>query len=341
MNIGRTARSSNIVMPDTPHMPKTLQQYLLERLDGHPERLDLVMMMADLATIGKLISAQTNRAGLAGIRGMSGSTNVQDEDQAKLDVYANDLCKKYLESTGLFAALASEEEDEAVDLKSPKAKYVIAFDPLDGSSNIDVNVSVGTIFSVHKKLDGIPAGDDRHFLQSGRDQVLAGYVLYGTSTILVFSWGDGVHEFTLDVDLGEFFLSNEHLTLPDRHPYYSVNESYGPFISAKDQAYLGRIRQETSKLRYVGSMVADFHRNLIKGGVFFFPAVDTSGKSDFKPKLRLNYEAKPMAFLIEQAGGRASTGSEDILDIVPSELHQRVPVIIGNETLVKLYKEVT
>lgn len=324
-----------------PDMPKTLQQYLLERLQDHPERLEMVMMMADIATIGKLISAQTNRAGLAGVRGLAGSTNVQDESQAKLDIYANDLCKSYLESTGLFAAMASEEEDEAVDLDNPQAGYVIAFDPLDGSSNIDVNVSVGTIFSVHRRLDDVPAGSDRQFMQPGSDQVLAGYILYGTSTLLVFSWGDGVHEFTLDVDLGEFFLSNERLTLPDKTPYYSVNESYGPFISDKDQAYLSRIRQETSKLRYVGSLVADFHRNLLKGGVFFFPAVDTSGKGAFKPKLRLNYEAKPMAFLMEQAGGAASTGTEAISAVVPLGLHQRVPVIIGNEEIVKLYKEMT
>jgi fructose-1,6-bisphosphatase I len=291
------------------------------------------MMMSDIATIGKLISAQTNRAGLAGVRGLAGSTNVQDEDQAKLDVYANDLCKDYLKSSGLFAAMASEEEDEAVDLKNPEAGYVIAFDPLDGSSNIDVNVSVGTIFSVHRRLDGVPAGSDKQFLQPGRDQVLAGYVLYGTSTLLVFSWGDGVHEFTLDVDLGEFFLSDDHLTLPDKTPYYSVNESYGPHLADRDLEYLKRIRKETSKLRYVGSLVADFHRNLLKGGVFFFPAVDG------KPKIRLNYEAKPAAFLMVQAGGAASTGTEDILDIVPSRLHQRVPVIIGNERIVNLYKE--
>ncbi|HEX5744370.1 MAG TPA: class 1 fructose-bisphosphatase, partial [Candidatus Saccharimonadales bacterium] len=257
-----------------PRMSKTLQQYLLEELGDHPERLELVMMMSDIATIGKLISAQTNRAGLAGVRGLAGSTNVQDEDQARLDVYANGLCKDYLKSTGLFAAMASEEEEVAVDLKNPQAGYVIAFDPLDGSSNIDVNVSVGTIFSVHKKLSGVPAGSDKQFLQTGRDQVLAGYILYGTSTLLVFSWGDGVHEFTLDVDLGEFFLSDDHLALPDKTPYYSVNESYEPHMSKKDQAYLRRIRDETSKLRYVGSLVADFHRNLIKGGVFFFPAVD-------------------------------------------------------------------
>jgi fructose-1,6-bisphosphatase I len=316
-----------------PDIPKTLQQYLLQGLEDHPDRLGLVMMMSDIATIGKLISAQTNRAGLAGVRGMAGSTNVQDEDQAKLDVYANDLCKDYLKRTGLFAAMASEEETEAVDLKNPQAQYVIAFDPLDGSSNIDVNVSVGTIFSVHRRLDGVPAGSDEQFLQPGRDQVLAGYVLYGSSTILVFSWGDGVHEFTLDQDLGEFFLSDDHLTVPDKAPYYTFNESYGPRLAKADQAYARVLREKTDKLRYVGSLVSDFHRNLLKGGVFFFPAVDG------KPKIRLNYEAKPIAFLAVQAGGAASTGAEAILDIVPSRLHQRVPVIIGNEEIVNLYKE--
>lgn len=324
-----------------PDLPKTLQQYLLERLEGHPSRLQLVTMMADIATIGKLISAQTNRAGLAGVRGLAGSTNVQDEDQAKLDVYSNDLCKEYLAATGLFAGLASEEEPEAVDLKNPKAKYVIAFDPLDGSSNIDVNVSVGTIFSVHRKLDGVPAGSDKHFLQPGKDQVLAGYIIYGSSTILVFSWGDGVHEFTLDQDLGEFFLSNDHMKLPDTCTYYSFNEAYAPYISEKDEDYLERIRRETSKQRWVGSFVADFHRNLLKGGVFFLPAFDASGKGEFKPKLRMNYEAKPMAYLIDQAGGAASTGTEDLLSLQPGELHQRVPVIIGNKKIVNLYKEVT
>jgi fructose-1,6-bisphosphatase I len=324
-----------------PEMPKTLQQYLLEQLDGHPERLQLVMMMADIATIGKLISAQTNRAGLANIRGLAGSTNVQDEAQANLDIYANHLCKEYLASTGLFAALASEEEDTAVDLKNPKAQYVIAFDPLDGSSNIDVNISVGTIFSVLKKLDDVPAADEKHFLQPGKDQVLAGYILYGSSTMLVFSWGDGVHEFTFDADLGEFFLSNAHLTLPDECAYYSTNEAYGPFMAEKDQKYLAVIKKEAPKLRWVGSMVADFHRNLLKGGVFFLPAFDTSGQGKFKPKLRLNYEAKPMAFLIDQAGGSAHTDGENILDLVPTELHQRIPVIIGNKEIVNLYKEIT
>lgn len=324
-------------MSDMPQ--KTLQQYLLAKLKDHPEKLELVMMMADIATIGKLISSQTNRAGLAGIRGLTGTTNVQDESQAKLDIYSNDLCKSYLESTGLFAALASEEEDDVVDLQNPDANYVIAFDPLDGSSNIDVNVSVGTIFSVHKKLQDLPAGDVKQFYQAGKDQVLAGYVLYGTSTIIVFSWGDGVHEFTLDVDLGEFLLSNEHVQVPKECPYYSLNESYTPYMSDQDQIYLSKIKQQIGKQRWIGSLVADFHRNLVKGGLFFFPGIDVTGQKNFKPKLRLNYEAKPMAFIIEQAGGMATDCTKDILEIVPTELHQRVALIIGNSEIVKQYKE--
>jgi fructose-1,6-bisphosphatase I len=318
---------------------KTLDQYLLEKLAGHPERLELVTVMSNIATIGKLISARTNRAGLADIRGLAGSTNVQDETQAKLDVYTNQLCKSYLQSTGLFAALASEEEEIVVDLQSPDARYIIAFDPLDGSSNIDVNVSVGTIFSVHNKLNGIAASDERQFLQKGRDQVLAGYILYGTSTMLVFSWGDGVHEFTLDAELGEFLLSNGGLRLPEECPYYSVNEGYSDLMAKRDQAYVRRLKKDIARLRWIGSFVADFHRGLLKGGVFFYPAVDTSGRGKFKPKLRLNYEAKPIAFLMEQAGGVATTGNEPILDILPTALHQRVPVIMGNKNMVELYKE--
>jgi fructose-1,6-bisphosphatase I len=300
-------------------VPQTLQLYLLKELKDHPERIDLVMMMADIATIGKLISARTNRTGLTDFRGLTNDTNVQGETQAKLDVYTNELCKNYLRSTGLFAALASEEEDAAVD----------------------VNVSVGTIFSVHKKLDGLAPGDAKQFLQPGKDQVLAGYVLYGSSTVLVFSWGNGVHEFTLDVDLGEFLLSNEHVSLPAECPYYSFNEAYAPFIAERDQKYLVEVRQKADKLRWIASLVADFHRNLIKGGIFFMPAFDVSGQGNFKPKLRLNYEAKPIAFLMQQAGGTALAGDENILDIVPSELHQRVAVNMGNTEVVERYKEVS
>lgn len=326
-----------------PDLPKTLQQYLLERLDGHPSRLELVMMMADISTIGKLLSAQTNRIGLAGIRGMAGGTNVSGDSQAKLDIYANDLCKQYLSSTGLFAAMASEEEPKAVDLKNPGAKYVIAFDPLDGSGNIDVNVSIGTIFSVHRRLSEVSAGSDKQFLQPAKDQVLAGYIFYGSSTVLVFSWGDGVHEFTLDQDLGEFFLSNDGMKVPDKLAYYSANQAYdGPdSMAPRDRAYLQKLKDLAGTQRWIGAFAADFHRNLIKGGVTFYPAVDASRKGSYKAKLRLNYEVKPLAFLIDQAGGAASTGAEDLLTLQPTELHQRVPVIIGNKKEVNMYKEVT
>lgn len=314
---------------------KTLQQYLLEELKGHPERYELVMMMADIATIGKLLSARTNRAGLTALIGKAGSTNIQDEEQANLDVYSNDLCKNYLRQTGLFAALASEEEDQVVDLKNPGGNYVIAFDPLDGSSNIDVNIPVGTIFSVHKKLEDVPSGDVRHFLQAGREQVVGGYVLYGSSTMLVFTWGDGVHMFTLDMDLGEFMLADDHITIPAETSYYSFNEAYAPFVSEASQKQLDKIRKKCDKQRWVGSLVADFHRNMLKGGVFIMPGIDTSGQKKFKPKLRLNYEAKPIAWLAEQAGGAATDSVNAILDIVPSELHQRVPVIVGNKQLIE------
>lgn len=326
-----------------PDLPTTLQQYLLERLENHPSRLELVMMMADIATIGKLISAQTNRIGLTGVRGMAGSANKTGDDQAKLDVYTNDLCKQYLSNTGLFAAMASEEEETAVDLKNPNGKYVIAFDPLDGSGNIDVNVSIGTIFSVLPKLKDVPAGSDKQFFQPAKDQVLAGYIFYGSSTVLVFSWGDGVHEFTLDQDLGEFFLSNDHMKIPDKLPYYSANEAYDnpESMGPRDRAYLEKLKGLSGTQRWVGAFAADVHRNLIKGGVTFYPAVDSKGKSQYRPKLRLNYEVKPLAFLVAQAGGAASTGTEDLLTLQPTELHQRVPVIIGNKKEVNMYKEVT
>ncbi|MFI5270574.1 MAG: class 1 fructose-bisphosphatase [Candidatus Saccharimonadales bacterium] len=316
-------------------MSKTLQQYLLEKLKDHPERYELVLMMADIATVGKLLSARTNRAGLTDLRGLADSANVHDETQANLDIYANELCKNYLKQTGLFAALASEEEPEPVDLKQPEGKYVIAFDPLDGSSNIDVNVPVGTIFSVYKKLKKVPAKDERQFLQPGRDQVVAGYLMYGSSTMIVFSWGDGVHTFTLDVDLGEFILSDERVKIPEECPYYSFNEAYANYVSVKDQKYLAKVRDKAGKQRWIGSLVADFHRNMIKGGIFVLPAFDTSGKKKFKPKLRLVYEANPMALLAEQAGGAAIDGDQNILDIIPKELHQRVAVVIGNKKIVK------
>lgn len=320
--------------------PKTLNQYLLQHLSVHPNQHDLILIMTDLATIGKYISRETNRAGVAGILGETGATNIQNEQVKKLDVLANDLCKSYLRETGHFAALASEEEDAVVSMGEfgKNAKYVIAFDPLDGSSNIDINASIGTIFSVHKRLENVPVDSEQQFLQLGRDQVLAGYVFYGSSTILVFSFGDGVHEFTLDQSCGEFLLSREHIRIPDTCDLYSVNETNVPGMREKEQRFIRYLRDEKKcGLRYFACLVADGHRGLLKGGIFLYPGVDKKGDGEYKPKLRMNYEVKPMAFLYEQAGGLATNGDEPILDMMPTSLHQRVPLVMGNKDVIETY----
>lgn len=329
-------------MSTAPHMSltPTLTQYLLQQLSKHPDRADLTLIMSDLAVIGKYISRETNRAGIADIKGAAGARNIQGERVQKLDVLANTLCKDYLRATGHFAALASEEEDTVVDMGEygKDAKYVIAFDPLDGSSNIDVNVSIGTIFSVHRLLSGVDRASEKHYLQKGREQVLAGYILYGSSTVLVFSFGDGVHEFTLDQGLGEFLLSNERIRVPAQCEYYSVNEGNTSSITDRDKKFIEYLKNEKKySARYIGSLVADFHRNLLKGGIFLYPAIDKEKKGEYKGKLRLNYEAKPLAFLLEQAGGLAIDGKENILDSMPTSLHQRTALIMGNRDVVEAY----
>ncbi len=318
----------------------TLTQYLLQQLAAHPDQRDLVLIMSDLAAIGKYISRETNRAGLGGIHGAIDTVNIQGEQVQKLDELANTLCKEYLRRTGHFALLASEEEDTVVDMGEygKNARYIIAFDPLDGSSNIDVNVSIGTIFSVHRKRDDVPATSEEQYFQKGRDQVLAGYILYGSSTVLVFSFGDGVHEFTLDQGLGEFLLSNERIRMPEKCPYYSVNEGNTAYMSEKDKKFIDYLKFEKKcSTRYIGSLVADFHRTLVKGGIFLYPGVDKKGSGQYTGKERLNYEVKPVAFLIEQAGGIATDGKENILDIIPSSLHQRTAVVLGNKDVVDQY----
>ena len=318
----------------------TLTQHLLRRHSDHPDQRDLVLILNDLATIGKFISRETNRAGLVGILGAAGLTNVQDEEVQKLDVVANETCKNFLRQTGHFAALASEEEDGVVSMGEygENAKYVISFDPLDGSSNIDVNVSIGTIFSVHKLLPGVDRTDEKHFLQPGRDQVLAGYILYGSSTVLVFSFGNGVHEFTLDQGFGEFLLSRENICLPKECSYYSVNEGNTQYFTDKDKKFIANLRDEEKiSARYIGSGVADIHRNLLKGGIFMYPAVDKKGAGEFKGKYRLNFEAKPFAFLFEHAAGLSTNGEKSILDIVPTSIHERTAVVLGNKDIVEKY----
>ena len=219
-----------------------------------------------------------------------------------------------------------------------EAKYIIAFDPLDGSSNIDVNVSIGTIFSVHCRLPDFDRLDERQFFQKGRDQVLAGYILYGTSTVLVFSHGHTVHEFTLDQGLGEFLLSREHIRIPESCGIYSVNEGKQEYFQEKDRAFIEHLKKDRKcSTRYIGSGVADMHRNLIKGGIFMYPELLDKKTGEYVGKYRLNYEAKPFAFLFEAAGGMATDGKNNILDVVPMSLHQRIAFIAGNKDVIEEY----
>lgn len=314
-------------------MITTFQQHVLHeqrRFPGATTEFSWLVSGITLAT--KMIESQVRRAGLTNILGSHGEVNVQGEVQQKLDVYANEAlthCLSLRESIGI---IASEENEEPLVLRhdSPAAKYAIVFDPLDGSSNIDVAVTIGTTFAVFRRPEGDKAGDPLQWvLQPGRKQVAAGYVVYGSSTVLVYSAGNGVHTFTLDPLVGSYILTKEHLRIPEHGDYYSINEAYcdrWPEVYAK---YLNRLKSgETGRRyssRFVGSMVADFHRTLLRGGVFIYPPNTDHPEG----KLRLLYEANPVAFLAEQAGGSASDGRQKILDIQPRDVHQRTPLVVG------------
>ncbi|HJQ35154.1 MAG TPA: class 1 fructose-bisphosphatase [Pyrinomonadaceae bacterium] len=314
-------------------MITTFQQHVLheqKRFPGATAEFSWLVSGITLAT--KMIESQVRRAGLTNILGSHGEVNVQGEVQQKLDVYANEAlihCLSLRESIGI---IASEENEEPLVLRhdSPAAKYAIVFDPLDGSSNIDVAVTIGTTFSVFRRPDGERAGDPLEWvLQPGRKQVAAGYVVYGSSTVLVYSAGNGVHAFTLDPLVGSYILTKEHLRIPERGSYYSINESYCDRWPGVYVRYLNRLKSgETGRRyssRFVGSMVADFHRTLLRGGVFIYPPNTDHPEG----KLRLLYEANPVAFLAEQAGGAASDGRQNILDIQPRDVHQRTPLVVG------------
>ncbi len=315
----------------------TVSGHIMDSQRLHPEATgDLTGLLNELIVAAKTISAEVNMAGLADILGMSGDINVQGEYVQKLDEFANTAIKRRMAHSGYVAIMASEEEADAVMVEddcSP-GRYTLAFDPLDGSSNIDVNVSVGTIFSIHRASNGCRP-NETDLLQPGRRQVAAGYIIYGSSTMMVFSTGEGVHGFTLDPSVGEFYLSHPNIKMPGRSRYYSINEGNRKFWPPGVLAYIDYL-QTTDKTsgrpysgRYIGSLVADFHRNLIAGGIFLYPR---DSRNPLKPtgKLRLLYEAAPLAFIAEQAGGRAITDDgRDILDIDPEALHQRVPLIIG------------
>jgi fructose-1,6-bisphosphatase I len=301
-------------------------------------------LLRDIGIASKIVNREVNKAGLVDILGDAGTTNIQGEDQKKLDMYANEQFISALTSGGECCIVVTEEEDEFVPIDSPvskNAKYIVCIDPLDGSSNIDVNVAVGTIFSIYrrKSVDGCATITD--ILQKGTDQVAAGYVIYGSSTMLVYTTGNGVNGFTLDPSIGEFCLSHPNMKVPEDGIIYSINEGnyvhfpegvkkYIKYAQVED---LATRRPYTS--RYIGSMVGDIHRNLIKGGIYMYPTTASSPNG----KLRLLYECNPMAFIIEQAGGVASDGLNRILDIQPTELHQRVSIFIGSPKMVKKAEE--
>ncbi len=324
----------------------TLGQFLIERQKDFPyAKGELSRLLSAIRLAAKIVNREVNKAGLVDILGAVGTENIQGEDQQKLDVYADNQFMKSMELRGEVCGVASEEQDSFVVFdndRSNNASYVIMIDPLDGSSNIDVNVTVGTIFSIYKRKTPIGKSvtlDD--FLQPGTEQVAAGYVVYGSSTMIVFSTGKGVNGFTLDPSIGTFHLSHPDLKIPDNGKIYSINEgNYAHFEDGikKYLKFCQEIDVPTNRpytSRYIGSLVADFHRNLLKGGIYLYPG--TSIKPD--GKLRLLYECNPIAFLAEQAGGKATTGTQRILDIIPTELHQRVPFIVGNTAMVEKVEE--
>jgi len=310
----------------------TLTRFLLAEQRKHPSASgDLTQLMNAISTAVKAISTAVRKAGISQLHGISGNTNVQGEEVKKLDVLSNDLFINMLRSSYTTCLMVSEENDNVIKVESEKeGKYVVCFDPLDGSSNIDCLVSIGTIFAIYKKdTDGVASEKDA--LKAGRQIVAAGYALYGSATMVVLSTGNGVNGFMLDPSIGEFILTDRNMRIKPRGKIYSINEGYEKFWPAPVKEYIkSKKYPETGKpygARYIGSMVADVHRTLKYGGIFGYPATSENPKG----KLRLLYECNPMAFIMEQAGGKATTGTEDILDIVPERIHQRVPVFLGSK----------
>ncbi len=325
----------------------TIERFIQEQQRNYPRATGtFTRMLQDMAMAGKIVARETMMASLNGLLGKSDTQNVHGEQQARLDLLADDIIYKINNKTERLCAMASEEHEEVLKIPTEygTGNYVLLFDPLDGSSNIDVNVSVGTIFSIHRKYTHGDQGSLRDLLQNGHRLIAAGYIAYGSSTMMVYTTGVGVHGFTLDPTIGEFLLTHENLTMPDPPEYYSIN--YG-----KINKWTPGVRQAISwlqgdnpddnldlSLRYTGTLVGDFHRDLLKGGVYMYPGnlVDLhKDKNSHAGKIRLMYEAQSLAFIAQQAGGYASDGVGDILDIEPHDLHQRVPLYIGHRDLVK------
>ena len=324
----------------------TIERHILMEQERFPDSSGaLTNLLYDLALAGKLIASRTQRAGLADILGSAGHENVQGEEVQKLDVYAQRTIYQLNDHTGRLCCMASEESKEIIPIPDGYAKgdYVLVFDPLDGSSNIDFNVAVGTIFAVFRRKSASGQGLLSDVLQNGREIVAGGYLVYGSSTMLVYTTGHGVNGFTLDPSIGEFLLSHPNVQLPREPKYYSVNQGYDKYWSEGVRRYTRWLQGEEGNarslsLRYVGSMVADVHRTLFGGGVFYYPA-DSKDPKKPQGKLRLLYEAMPMSYVIEQAGGYASTGRGPILDVTPKSLHERTPVFVGSREVVKKAEE--
>ncbi len=311
---------------------KTLAEFIVERQHEFTYATgELTQLLTSFRLAGKMVNREVNKAGLAeDILGAQGTENVQGEQQQKLDVYANDLFIRLLRSQGQVCAVASEENDDIVHFDNG-GKYVVTMDPLDGSSNIDVNVSIGTIFSIYRRVSEGPKATMDDFMQPGSAQVAAGYIIYGSSTMLVYTTGHGVNGFTLDPSIGTFCLSHPNMQTPVEGKIYSVNEGNYYEFSDGVRNYIDDCKRQQMSGRCIGSLVADFHRNLLKGGIYLYPATRKAPKG----KLRLLYEANTLAMIVEQAGGMATDGTTRILDLKPTELHQRCPLFIGSRGMVE------
>lgn len=324
----------------------TIERHILEEQESHPEATGaLTNLLYDLALAGKVIASQTTRGGLAEILGRTENINVQGEEVMKLDMLADQMIYRLNDHTGRLAVMASEEQEGIMEVpeKYSGGKYVLLYDPLDGSSNIDYNVSIGTIFAIYRRKTEGGAGSLEDCLRKGKDLVVAGYLIYGASTMLVYTTGMGVHGFTLDPNVGEFLLTHPNIRMPEKPKYYSVNQGYQRYWSEGVRHFTDYLQGQAGEgkglsMRYIGSMVADFHRNLLAGGVFYYPA-DSKDPRYTSGKIRVVYEAAPLAFIARQAGGYASDGKNDILELQPTLLHQRTPLFIGNRELVEKAEE--
>lgn len=313
----------------------TLDEFIIQRQkDFAFASGDLTRLLRDIGLAAKIISREVNKAGLANISGGAGVMNSSGEKVQKLDMLADDMLISCLQNSGEVCGIASEENQDFVKIKplgQHEGQYVVIFDPLDGSSNIDVSVTIGTIFGIYRRVTKSGPAQLEDFLQRGTEMVAAGYVVYGSSTMLVYTTGNGVNGFTLDPSIGEFCLSHPDIRIPEDGEVYSTNQGHYNKYPREVKAFIDHCVDKSMSLRYIGTMVADVHRNLLKGGIFLYPPTKTSPSG----KLRLLYECNPLAFIIEQAGGRATNGKGRILEMDPKELHERTPIYIGSKNMVE------